>query len=319
MARIRSLKPSFFKDEALCDLTPVHRLLFQGLWCLADKHGHLEDRPRLIKIEVLPYDDCDVVALLSDLARAGLVVPYQVRGRRYLAVKNFRKHQRVSGAEAKAPTPIPTPEERDTPEISVIAPENTNEAHRKHIGSTLEALETHTRSTRDEEIRLEGITEYGVTEYGGRDTEYSAPDNVAHFPALPDPPPVPRDAWLSLVEVWNAACRTEPAWTPVQTHLQRASQTRLLQALRAMPDLSVWEARFRRAAQSDHLTNRNGKGFVSTLWWLIEHVDQLDAGQYDERLKAPMAVTEKPDPYAKDAWDDWVPAKLRAVTAGTAS
>lgn len=39
MARARNIKPSFFKNEDLADLNPFDRLLFIGLWCLADREG----------------------------------------------------------------------------------------------------------------------------------------------------------------------------------------------------------------------------------------------------------------------------------------
>jgi len=37
----------------------------------------MEDRPKRIKVEVLPYDDCDVVALLMELVTAR--VPHPLR------------------------------------------------------------------------------------------------------------------------------------------------------------------------------------------------------------------------------------------------
>ncbi|MEI6309491.1 MAG: hypothetical protein WCP58_07610, partial [bacterium] len=67
--RARNLKPGFFKNEYLGKLDPLVRLLFAGLWCLADRKGRLEDRPGKIKIEALPCDDCDVEQMLEDLAR----------------------------------------------------------------------------------------------------------------------------------------------------------------------------------------------------------------------------------------------------------
>src|SRR5262245_4448792 len=60
MARARLLKPGFFTNEDLVELPPAARLLFAGLWTLADREGRLEDRPKRIKLAVLPYDDVDV-------------------------------------------------------------------------------------------------------------------------------------------------------------------------------------------------------------------------------------------------------------------
>lgn len=71
MARSRNIKPAFFKNDILAALPPFARLLFAGLWTLADKSGLLEDRPRRIKAEILPYDDVDIDALLEALAGRG--------------------------------------------------------------------------------------------------------------------------------------------------------------------------------------------------------------------------------------------------------
>ena len=60
MARSRNIKPGFFLNDDLAECEPLARLLFAGLWCIADREGRLEDRPKRIKIEVLPYDNCDV-------------------------------------------------------------------------------------------------------------------------------------------------------------------------------------------------------------------------------------------------------------------
>lgn len=107
MARLRTLKPGFFTNEVLAEIEPLGRLLFQGLWCLADREGRLEDRPRKIKAEVLPYDDCDVDRLLDDLAAHGFIRRYQVGEARYIAVLTFVKHQTPHVREAASTIPEP--------------------------------------------------------------------------------------------------------------------------------------------------------------------------------------------------------------------
>ena len=64
--RTRQIKPSFFDNESLGDLAPLVRILFLGLWSLADREGLLEDRPRRIKAKVFPYDELDVDEALAD-------------------------------------------------------------------------------------------------------------------------------------------------------------------------------------------------------------------------------------------------------------
>ena len=62
MARARNIKPSFFTNEDLVELPFEDRLLFIGLWTLADREGRLEDRPKRIKMAVFPADNVDVDA-----------------------------------------------------------------------------------------------------------------------------------------------------------------------------------------------------------------------------------------------------------------
>ena len=107
MARARNIKPAFFKNEALAELPFEHRLLFIGLWTLADRCGKLEDRPRRIKMEVFPEDDVDVDAALSELAAHGFVTRYEVLGVKVLRVNNFLKHQNPHPREKESALPDP--------------------------------------------------------------------------------------------------------------------------------------------------------------------------------------------------------------------
>lgn len=113
MPRIRSLKIGFFTNELLCELSPWHRLLFAGLWLLADREGRLEDRPRRIKATLFPYDEMDVDRLLTELAEKGFVVRYTADGAgadgaRYLAIPTFAEHQRPKTDEYPSAYPAPS-------------------------------------------------------------------------------------------------------------------------------------------------------------------------------------------------------------------
>jgi uncharacterized protein YlbG (UPF0298 family) len=105
--RARNIKPGFFKNEQLPDCDPLARLLFIGLWCMADRRGRMEDRPKKIKIEILPCDNCDVEALLDQLQRCGFICRYEVNGRRYIQVVNFEKHQHPHHKEPDSALPAP--------------------------------------------------------------------------------------------------------------------------------------------------------------------------------------------------------------------
>lgn len=110
MARIRTIKPQFFMNEDMAELPPLSRLLFVGLWTLADKEGRLEDRPKRIKAHILPYDDYDIDAALDQLADGLFIMRYSFESHHYIQINNFKKHQRITGTEADAESTIPAPE-----------------------------------------------------------------------------------------------------------------------------------------------------------------------------------------------------------------
>ena len=109
MSRARNLKPGFFKNEELAELPFEFRLLFEGLWCLADRLGRLEYRPKRIKGEIFPYDEVDVVKGLRELEKHGFIDIYTVENREYIQVVEFAKHQNPHHREA--PSVIPASEE----------------------------------------------------------------------------------------------------------------------------------------------------------------------------------------------------------------
>lgn len=113
MARTRSIKPSFFDNEILGDLPPLTRLLFIGLWCIADREGRLQDRPKRIKKELLGYDDVTtdtVNEMLQSLHESGFICRYDVEGTKYIHIINFVKHQNPHIKEKSSEIP-PSPME----------------------------------------------------------------------------------------------------------------------------------------------------------------------------------------------------------------
>jgi hypothetical protein len=91
--RARNIKPGFFKNEDLAECDLSARLLFIGLWCLADREGRLEYRPRKIKAEVFPYDNVSIDKLVHQLADKKFIIIYSINGLNYIQIENFTKHQ----------------------------------------------------------------------------------------------------------------------------------------------------------------------------------------------------------------------------------
>lgn len=105
--RIRTIKPEFWKHDGIAELEYATRLLFIALWCIADRRGRMEDRPRRIKAECFPYDELDVDAMLSELQASGFIDRYEVEGVRIIEVRSFEKHQRLTGKEAETESIYP--------------------------------------------------------------------------------------------------------------------------------------------------------------------------------------------------------------------
>ena len=109
MARARNIKPAIFKNEILGVADPLLTILFQSLWCLADREGRLEDRPLRIKAETFPYrDGLDVNGYLTELQRSGFIQRYSIGGVALIQVVNFKKHQTPHNTEKTSELPAPT-------------------------------------------------------------------------------------------------------------------------------------------------------------------------------------------------------------------
>src|SRR5512143_3228047 len=101
----RTIKPGFWRNENLAELPYEGRLLFIGLWMLADREGRLEDRPRRIKMEIFPADNIDLEPCLDALVKARLIVRYQVGERKLIWIPTFEKHQHPHPHEPKSVLP----------------------------------------------------------------------------------------------------------------------------------------------------------------------------------------------------------------------
>lgn len=103
--RSRNIKPGFFKNEDLSGISLYARLLFIGLWCMADREGRLEKRPLRIKAEIFPYDTLDINGELTVLERCNFIQTYIVNGKEYILIPAFLVHQRPHHTEAQSKLP----------------------------------------------------------------------------------------------------------------------------------------------------------------------------------------------------------------------
>lgn len=115
MARIRSIKPDFFRHEALQDLEAANpgkypMLVFAGLWTQCDRAGRFEWKPRTLKLDLLPFLEFDIGATLELLVEGEFIERYEVNGRQYGMVCEWARHQIPGRDEPESDIPDPSGE-----------------------------------------------------------------------------------------------------------------------------------------------------------------------------------------------------------------
>ena len=191
MARIRTIKPEFFRHEGLQDLASEHgahvMLVFAGLWGHCDKAGRFEWRPRQLKLDILPFLNFDMAETLEILEAGGMVKRYEAGGKMYGVIDSFPEHQRLSGKESQEPEKYPAPPGKQQG--------SNGEATGKQQGSNGEATGKQQGSNGDGQESQEGK---------GREEEGNgvnpAPKPARFDPAsMPLPPGIPPDKWAGWI------------------------------------------------------------------------------------------------------------------------
>src|SRR3990167_5958977 len=127
MPRARLLKPDFFNDEKMAELPFAARLLFQALWCEADREGRLEDRPQ------------------------------EVAGLPLLWLPHFKEHQHIHDREAQSGLPSAPQdpqvesEARPRQEVSIPRQEVARPRKEKSAGSIARKHSTEAEASREAE------------------------------------------------------------------------------------------------------------------------------------------------------------------------
>jgi hypothetical protein len=144
--RARNIKPGFYKNEELAECSYPARLLFPGLWMMADRAGRMEYRPKRIKAELFPFDTEDVVQLLDELEHRDLIRRYEVGGQQLIWIPGFRRHQNPHVNERASDLPA-HPEDPDFVRVQERHSTSTGVAPEQHDASTVQAPEPHNANT----------------------------------------------------------------------------------------------------------------------------------------------------------------------------
>jgi hypothetical protein len=112
MARSRDIRPEYFVDEKVGQLSFGERLLFIGIWCHSDLRGVFEYSAKQLRVLVFPFDEgltSDTVqGWLNSLESRGFIFRFEAEKKTWGCVKNWH-HQGISGREKQIGTKRPEP------------------------------------------------------------------------------------------------------------------------------------------------------------------------------------------------------------------
>lgn len=110
MARIRTIKPTFFRSRAVRRLSSNDvRMVWVGLWPLSDDEGRMLDEPSMLVADLwaLNLTVEQIEQALCELDEQGRIVRYEVGGERFMQVTNWLDHQRIQKPNASEIPPVP--------------------------------------------------------------------------------------------------------------------------------------------------------------------------------------------------------------------
>lgn len=249
MARSRNIKPGFFTNGELSEIDPLGRILFVGLWTIADKEGRLEDRPRTIKGKVLPFDDCDINALLNVLDKKGFIKRFEVKNEKYIQVINWKKHQNPHQKEAESTIPAPD-----------FTEENTIQEQEKNVESiklsrlipdSLNLIPDSLKQSTEIEREFEGKQKISRTK---KPVRYPLPENFSIS---------------ENVKKWAE----EKNFTCLDEHLEAFKRKAIMNSY-AYAD---WDLAFMEAIREDWAKLRQSKNESMPAWWTSEELTEKKA------------------------------------------
>lgn len=313
MARSRNIKPGLFKNEELAECSIWARFLFPGLWCIADRLGRLEDRPKRIKAELLAFDTVDVEPLLAELASHDFIARYEVDGKKIIQILTFGKHQTPHFREQPSALP-PMPGWKD-PKPDTEKPEasggfNATKARGKSEAKPpLQPTET---QDKPEALNHESDLQRGASPSDSLFSDSLIPEEISEpngslsassQPPVPDEPDggVPPCPFDSLIDSYETALPVLPTvrrslfakgangksmrarWRWVMTAKHERGERKGERLATTAEEGRAWFKRyFDYVADSDFLSGKNGKFQSCDLGWLVTaaNFEKVLSGKY---------------------------------------
>jgi hypothetical protein len=94
--RIRTIKPEFWQNEELANVSAEACLLAIALLNYADDEGCFNAHPKLVSASCCPLREMDVVACLRELEEIGYIETIVVSGRSIGRIVTFTRHQHIA-------------------------------------------------------------------------------------------------------------------------------------------------------------------------------------------------------------------------------
>lgn len=272
--RARGLKPGTFKNEALAEIAPPWgRLVFMGLWGLADREGRLLDRPGHIAVEIFPYDLANgrlsipqVEEMLNDLAKGSdpFILRYAIGAQKIIQIVNFAKHQSPHSTEKASELPpyqevkkqkrskkltVDPPKPNGEP---IVSPPKSNGGNRPDSGL---------------------LTPDSLTSDSGLLTKEDK-----SIPVVIDP----TFSVQNLAVLWNEMAPVELAKANLPFKRSPKVMTQIQDALKRNPEREWWEKVIFKMHQSPFLRGMNDRGWKANIDFMVKKAEEILDGKYDE-------------------------------------
>lgn len=161
MARKRMIDPSIWINEDFGTLTNLAKLVFIGLFSIADDEGRGKASPAYIKAVLFPYNDdlrvADIEKALSEISSKMSVIFYSCDENKYYTLTSWNKWQKI---DKPSESSIPEYEE-DSKDIRLLFDEPSTNS-RRVLAPNKKRIEENKNKNRKEENRKKIVEIYNA-------------------------------------------------------------------------------------------------------------------------------------------------------------
>lgn len=294
MGRIRSIHPGQWTDEAFVECSFPARLLVFGLRNEADDNGVFEWKPLGLKMRLFPADMVDVAALLDELLQHRQVMRFEIGGRTYGAIRNFRTYQNPRSPKAEHPT---------TPEVEVYVGvrEGDEIAEKRPVGRPRKQRSDETNTAKPKSFP-QNVENNSLMEREREKESISPSDSSVGEPPDPSPPPSSKpiavdDAGEALRQFDALRAELQPGTRPLAAGPDR--RRKLIARLAEIGGLPEWAVVLAKIRGSPFLRGETSRWTgVCPIDWLLEpkNLRKVLEGNYDERDRDHGGGASRPVP-----------------------